>query len=547
MNDNNESAASGEYRSSRRKEAPSPSAPENQSLASAATKANPWLIAAAVIVPTFMEVLDTTIVSVSLPHIAGSLSAATSEVTWVQTSYLISNAIVLPASAWLSSFFGRKRFFLACVAIFTLASGLCGVAPTLGVLIVARVLQGAGGGALQPLSQAILLESFPPARHGQAMGVWGLGVVVAPVLGPLLGGWITDSYSWRWLFYINLPVGLLALVMILRFISDPDYVQASKPRRIDAVGFTLLTLWLGTLQTVLDKGQDEDWFSAPWICWFTVISVVSLVALLIWELRSPNPIINLRVLANRNFAVGTILATVIGIISYSPLTLLPLFLQNLMGYTAIQSGIAQSPRGIGALLAMPLVGMLTSKIDSRKLIIVGILLCAVSGFRMSNINLEVARSSFALSNFIQGLGLALTFVPLATTAMGLLPKDQMGNAAGLFNLMRNLGGSIGISLVTTMVARGAQAHQAYLVTHLTPLDAPYLSGLQAMQTTLEQRVTPAQAQAMAPGAIYNALLQQSNLLAFVDDFRWLALLCLLSIPVVLFLKRVASSRNIAAH
>ncbi len=253
----------------------------------ASIKVNPWLIAAAVVVPTFMEVLDTTIVSVSLPNIAGSLSASTSEATWTQTSYLISNAIVLPASAWFSSFFGRKRFFLACVVIFTAASVLCGMAPTLGMLIVARILQGAGGGALQPLSQAILLESFPPAKHGQAIAVWGLGVVVAPVLGPVLGGWITDNYSWRLLFYMNLPMGLLAIAMIVRFISDPQYVQASKPRRIDVVGFVLLTLWLGTLQTVLDKGQDADWFSAPWICWFTVISIVSLVGLLIWELRTP--------------------------------------------------------------------------------------------------------------------------------------------------------------------------------------------------------------------------------------------------------------------
>jgi len=512
-----------------------------------ANKVNPWLIAAAVILPTFMEVLDTTIVSVSLPHIAGSLSAATSEVTWVQTSYLISNAIVLPASAWFSSFFGRKRFFLACVGIFTVASGLCGVAPTLGVLVIARVLQGAGGGALQPLSQAILLESFPPARHGQAMGVWGLGVVVAPVLGPLLGGWITDSYSWRWLFYINLPVGLLALAMILRFISEPDYVQASKPRRIDAVGFGLLTLWLGTLQTVLDKGQDDDWFSAAWICWFTVISIVSLIALLIWELRTSDPIINLRVLANRNFAVGTVLAFVVGVVSYSPLTLLPLFLQNLMGYTALQSGFAQSPRGLGALLAMPLVGLLTSRIDSRKLIITGTILSGVAAFAMSNIDLEVAKSSFVLANFIQGTGLAITFVPLATTAMGLLRKEQMGNATGLFNLLRNLGGSVGISMVTTMVARGAQAHQATLVTHLTPMDPAFQSRMQEMQAALAHQVPVAQANAMAPGAIYKSLLQQSNLLAYVDDFRTLALLCFLSIAVVLLFKKVAVKGKLAVH
>jgi len=513
----------------------------------ASIKVNPWLIAAAVVVPTFMEVLDTTIVSVSLPNIAGSLSASTSEATWTQTSYLISNAIVLPASAWFSSFFGRKRFFLACVVIFTAASVLCGMAPTLGVLIVARILQGAGGGALQPLSQAILLESFPPAKHGQAIAVWGLGVVVAPVLGPVLGGWITDNYSWRLLFYLNLPIGLISLAMILRFISDPQYVQASKPRRIDVVGFVLLTLWLGTLQTVLDKGQDADWFSAPWICWFTVISIVSLVGLLIWELRTPDPIMDLRVLANRNFAVGTLVFTVIGVIFYAPQTLLPLFLQNLVGYNALQSGLAQAPRGIGILVAMPISGMLTSRIESRKLVAVGMVLTAVAAWMMSNIDLEVAKSSFLLSNLIQGFGLSLTFVPLTATAMGLLRKEQMGNASGLFNLFRNLGASVGISLATTMVARGAQAHQATLVTHLTPLDPVFQSRLQAMGAALAQQVTGAQARVMAPGAIYQSLLQQSNLLAYVDDFRWLALLCFVSIPLVLFLKKVSSEGKVSVH
>src|SRR6266403_3494809 len=376
-------------------------------------KVNPWLIAAAVILPTFMEVLDTTIVSVSIPHIAGSLSASTSEVTWVQTSYLISNAIILPTSAWFSSYFGRKRFFMACTTIFTIASFLCGMAPTLGFLIFARVLQGAGGGALQPLSQAILLDSFPPAKHGQALAVWGLGVVVAPVLGSVLGGLLTDNYSWRFLFYMNLPIGLVSMVMILRFISDPRYVQASKPRRIDVAGFALLTLWLGTFQTVLDKGQDADWFSAPWICWFTVISVVSLAALLIWELRTPDPIIDLRVLANRNFAVGTLLFTVIGVIFYAPQTLLPLFLQNLMGYNALQSGFAQSPRGIGILVGMPIAGMLTRRIESRTLIAGGMVLIAVAAWMMSNIDLEVAKSTFVPSNVIQGFGLSIVFVPLA--------------------------------------------------------------------------------------------------------------------------------------
>jgi DHA2 family multidrug resistance protein len=508
---------------------------------------NPWLIAVAVIVPTFMEVLDTTIVSVSLPNIAGSLSASTSEAAWAQTSYLISNAIVLPASAWFSSFFGRKRFFLACTAIFTLASVLCGLAPALGVLIVARILQGAGGGALQPLSQAILLESFPPAKHGQALAVWGLGVVVAPVLGPVLGGWITDNYSWRLLFYMNLPIGLLALMLIERFVSDPHYIQASKPGRIDVTGFVLLALWLATLQTVLDKGQDADWFSATWICWFTGISIVSFVALLIWELRIADPIMDLRVLANRNFAVGTLIFTVIGVIFYSPQTLLPLFLQNLMGYNALQSGFAQAPRGIGILIAMPISGMLMSMIESRKLIAAGMVLTAVAAWMMSNIDLQVAKSSFILSNVIQGFGLSLTFVPLAATAMGLLRKEQMGNAAGLFNLMRNLGASVGISLATTMVARGAQAHQAILVAHLTPLDSVFRSHLEMTQAALAQQVTAAQGETMAPGVIYQSLLQQSNLLAYVDDFRWLALMCFVSILLVFCLKRVSVQEGVSVH
>jgi DHA2 family multidrug resistance protein len=298
-------------------------------------KVNPWLIAAAVIVPTFMEVLDTTVVSVSLPNIAGNLSATNTEATWVQTSYLISNAVVLPASAWFSSFFGRKRFLLACIAIFTIASFICGMAPSLAVLIFARVIQGAGGGALQPISQAILLESFPPAKHGVAMAAYGFGVIMAPVMGPVMGGWITDHYSWRWLFYMNLPIGLLAVWMIRRFVFDPDYIQKARPGRIDGIGFGLMTLWLGTMQTVLDKGQDADWFGAIWIRWFSAVSAVAFVGFVIWELRSSHPIADLRVFKNRNFAVSTLLISVAAVLAYGPMTLLPLFLQGLMGYNSL--------------------------------------------------------------------------------------------------------------------------------------------------------------------------------------------------------------------
>jgi DHA2 family multidrug resistance protein len=510
-------------------------------------KVNPWLIAAAVVLPTFMEVLDSTIVSVALPNIAGSLAASNSESTWVQTSYLISNAVVLPASAWISEFFGRKRFFMASIAIFTAASFMCGMAPSMGILVLARILQGLGGGALQPLSQAILLEAFPQEKRGQAMSVWGVGVIVAPVVGPLLGGWITENYSWPWLFYINIPVGLAALWLIQQFIVDPEYLRGAKPGKIDAVGFSLLTLWLGTLQTVLDKAQDADWFSAIWIRWFSVVSVASLIALVIWELRSATPIMNLRVLKNRNFLLGTILVTVFGVVVYSPQTLLPLFLQNLLNYTSLQSGLAQYPRGVGSLLVLPLVGFLSGRVDNRLLILVGTILTGVSSLMMGNIDLEVAKSSFVLANLIQGAGMAVTFVPLTTTAMGLLRNEEMGNATGIYNLMRNLGGSIGISVVTTMVTRGAQAHQAYLATHVTAYDTTYQTALQASQSMLGFSAGHAQALLMAPGAIYNALLQQSNLLAYVDDFRRLALVSFLSLVAVFWMRRVSGKGTIAMH
>lgn len=512
-----------------------------------APKTNPWLIAAAVVLPTFMEVLDTTIVSVSLPYIAGNLSVSSSDATWVQTSYLISNAIVLPASAWLSAYFGRKRYFMVSIAVFAMASLLSGLAPSLGFLLAAQLLMGAGGGALQPLSQAILMESFPPAKRGQAMSVWALGVVVAPVLGPVVGGWITDHYSWRWSFYINVPVSVAALWMIQQFVADPPYLRNVKSGRIDAIGFGLLALWLATMQTVLDKGQEDDWFSAQWICWFSVISVVSLITLVIWELREKSPIIDLRVLTNRNFLVGFVIVTLIGILSYSPLTLLPLFQQNLLGYTALQSGLAQYPRGIGSLIVLPLVGFLSSRVDNRIIIIAGIVIAASASLMLGNINLEVAKTNFNLANLLQGAGTATAFVPLATTAMGLLRNEQMGNATGLFNLMRNLGGSVGVSMVTTMLARGAQAHQTMLVAHLTPFDPNFQAALQANQAALAPGVGQAQAHLMAPAMIYNSLLQQSSLLAYVDVFRLLAFMALLCVPAALLMKRASAKKAPAVH
>jgi MFS transporter, DHA2 family, multidrug resistance protein len=508
---------------------------------------NPWLIAAAVILPTFMEVLDTTIVSVALPHIAGSLSASVEESTWVQTSYLISNAIVLPASAWFSGLFGRKRFLLTCIAIFTAASALCGMSFSLGFLVLARVVQGAGGGALQPLSQAILLESFPKEKHGQAMAVFAFGVIVAPVVGPILGGWITDNATWRWAFYLNLPIGLAALWMVRRFVRDPDYVRNAKVGRIDAIGFALLSLWLGTLQTVLDKGQDDDWFSAEWIRWFAAVSALAFVAFVIRQLRTREPIADLRVFRNRNFAVGAALMAAAGVIVYSPLTLLPLFLQGPLDFSALQSGLAQAPRGLGVLLIMPLVGALVGRVDVRKLIGTGFLIAAGSTAMLANISLAMGPHQVDFPNLLQGFGVALITVPLLTTSVGTLAKEEIGNASGLLNLMRNLGASVGISMVTTMVSRGAQAQQAMLAHDFAPGSGALASAIAGARAALTPSMGSVQAASAAPALIYRELLGQSGVLAYIRDFQWLALLCVAVVPLVLLFQKVRATGPVMAH
>jgi MFS transporter, DHA2 family, multidrug resistance protein len=512
-------------------------------------RVNPWLIAASVMLATILEVLDTSVANVALPHIAGNLSASTDEATWVLTSYLVSNAIVLPMTGWLSSFFGRKRFLIGCIGLFTASSVLCGLAPTLGMLIFARVLQGAAGGALQPLSQAILMESFPPEKRGAAMATFGMGVVVAPIIGPVLGGWITDSYSWRWIFYINLPIGLVAALMCQAFVEDPPYLRAAHERRggqIDYVGFGFMAVWLATLQIILDRGQQDDWFSATWICWASGISLATMIAFIIWELRTEHPLVHLSVLANRNFSSGTLLILIVGVVLYSTTALLPLFLQTLMGYPAMNSGMAVSPRGVGAVLALIVVGRLVSWVDMRLLIAVGFGILAYSCWVFGNINLQIATVDVMWPNVLSGLGTACIFVPLTTLAMGSLPNEEMGNAAGIFNLARNIGGGIGISLTTTLVARGTQIHQALLVGNLSPLRPVFGQYLHKTAGALAAHAGAAAAQQGAYGLLYGTLQRQASLFAYVDTFRLLALLCLACIPVVFLFKRTKPGKGPAA-
>ena len=499
---------------------------------------SPWLIALGVMLGTFMQVLDTSIANIALPHIAGSLSATPDEATWVLTSYLVSNAIILPMTGWLGNYFGRKRLFIWCVALFTLASALCGAAPNLPLLILARVLQGVGGGAMVPIAQAVLLESFPSNKRGTAMAIFTQGVVVAPIIGPTLGGWITDNYSWRWVFYINLPVGVLAILLAQWLVEDPPYIKRNTKAPIDFIGFGLLALWLATLQIILDKGQEADWFGSQWVCWFTVISIAAMIGFIARELIVKYPLVDLRILKNRNFAVGVTLITIVVAILYGTTVELPLFLQTLMGYPALQSGYALSPRGIGAFFTTMLVGRLVGRVRNRWLMCVGFPVLALASFMLSDINLQVSEASVIWPSVINGVAISFIFVPLTTAAVGHLPQAQMGNATGLYNLMRNLGGSVGIAFVTTMIQRGAQTHQALMAGDLTPTSPAFTHRLAVLQHILARHTDPVTAVNQAYGLIYQTLDRQAHLWAFADNFKlfgWLALGC---IPLIFLFKRV---------
>lgn len=509
-------------------------------------RANPWLIALAVMLATFMVVLDTSIAVVALPYIAGNLGATQDESTWVLTSYLVANAIILPASTWLSGFFGRKNFLIACTIIFTVASLLCGLAVSMTALVASRVLQGIGGGAMQPLSQAILLESFPPAKRGAATAVFGIAIVVAPIIGPTLGGWLTDNWSWRWTFYINLPVGILAIFLMSLLLDDPPYIRAGKAGRLDGVGFGLIALALGTLQIILDKGQDADWWGAVWLRWFTLICVLCFVGFVVRELSTSGPLVDLSVLKNRNFAVSSILFALFGMMVYALITLQPLFLQSLMGYDAFKSGLSVCPRGFGAFGALFFVGALVGRIDSRLLAALGFAFSAVASYMLSRLTLQVSMTSVVLPNILAGFGTGCLFVPLTTLSVGTLRNEQIGNAIGLQNLIRNIGGSIGLSLVSTFQQRLAQVHQFQMVGNFSPLNLQFTQATATAQHVFERRFDPADALAHARDLLYNTLIQQSDYWSFMNVFFMVACLSLLSVFGILLYSKPRTIHAVSA-
>ncbi|MBZ4685636.1 MAG: drug resistance transporter, EmrB/QacA subfamily [Desulfomicrobiaceae bacterium] len=480
-------------------------------------KAAKWWITASVMIPTLLEILDTSIANVALGHIQGSLSAGQDEVTWVLTSYLVANAVIIPMSGWLGRVMGRKNYLLASVLVFTAASMLCGLATSLEALIFFRILQGLGGGGLQPVSQAILLETFPPAERGLAMAVFAMGAVLGPILGPLLGGYITDHASWHWIFFINVPTGVLAVLMIQTFVEDPPYlVRRQAGELVDTVGLTLLVVGLGCLQVLLDKGQQEDWFASPAMTTLAVVAVVCLTALVFWELRHPNPVVDLRIFADRNFATGNVVMFFGFFAFFGAIVLLPMYLQHLMGYTSWLAGVVLGPSGAIMLLILPVVGRLTQKIDARLILCFGLVVSGLSLVYMSRFTLEIDIGTAMMSRNIQAIGIACFFVPLSYLTMAFVPNERMSNASALFNLLRNLGGSFGTAFVTTMLARRAQFHQARLVEHATPYDLPFAEAVDRLHSLLGSAE-------QALGALYQATLRQAAYMAYMDVFHLQAL------------------------
>lgn len=498
-------------------------------------KANKWIIALAVVLPTLLEVIDTSVVNVALDHIRGSLSAGIDEATWAITAYLVSNAIIIPLTGWLSRLFGRKRYLIFSVVLFTFSSFMCGSATSLSMLIFFRIVQGIGGGALQPISQAILLEAFPPAEYGIAMALFGVGVMFGPIVGPVLGGWITDNWSWNWIFYINIPIGIICIIMLMLFIQDPPYLKRVK-EKIDYWGVGLIVVGIGCLQIILDKGQQDDWFSSAFITRLAVIAAFCLVLFIIVELKTRDPILNLRQLKNISFASANVIQFFAFFVLFGGIVLLPLFVQQLMGYNAFLAGMVLAPGGIATLIAMPIAGKLITKVNPKTVLTLGLFITAYSIFTMSRFNLYVDFSIIAFSRVIMGIGMGFMFVPLSSMAFTTIKKEEMGNATSIFNLVRNIAGSFGVAIMTTLIARRAQFHQMRFSEHLNPLNVNYQLGLSKSAGVLGAQSGTTNHLA-AKGVIYQQLMKQSSLFSFTDAFYFSTLIMVAILPLIFLLKR----------
>ena len=503
-------------------------------------KHNPWLIALTVTMATFMEVLDTSIANVALPHIAGNLSAGQDESTWVLTSYLVSNAIVLPISGWLGTVFGRKRFYMTCVGLFGISSLLCGMAPSLAWLVFFRVLQGIGGGGLAPSEQAILADTFPPRQRGMAFALYGFAVVLAPAIGPTLGGYITDNYNWRWIFFINIPVACLSLFLTHRLVEDPPWLKRLKNKKwnVDFIGLGLIALGLGSLQVVLDKGERDDWFGSPFIVTFAIFAFIGIFGAIIWEYFHPDPIIDIKLFANRTFAISCAMMFMLGVALYGSTVLIPQLLQSLLGYTAAEAGLVLSPGGVVVVFCMPLVGILVSKLDARYLIAFGFGVTAIALYHMTSLNLEISFGKAVEYRAFQAIGLAFLFVPINTMSYVGIPREKNNAVSGMTNLFRNIGGSVGISMVETLLSRRTQFHQDRLAGNFTTYSEQFRSSAQNLAQSLIGRGTSvADATHQAYGTMYQLLYQQASVLAYIDTIWLFAGVSMIMVPMAFLMKK----------
>lgn len=504
----------------------------NQLQAAWKPKHNPWLIALTVTIATFMEVLDTSIANVALPHIAGSVGASQEEATWVLTSYLVSSAVILPISGWISDRIGRKRFYMICVAMFTACSMLCGLAPTLPALILARILQGLGGGGLAPSEQAILADTFPVEKRGQAFALYGMAVVVAPAIGPTLGGWLTDNYNWHWIFFINLPFGLLSLFLSNRMVEDPPEMKERMKRKlpVDFIGLGAVALGVGLLEFTLDKGQEKDWFGSGQIQLTAFLAVITLIFFAIWEWRHPDPIVDLRLLKNRNFGTAVFLQLVLGMVLFGSTVLIPQYLQVLLGYTAERAGMVLSPAGFVMMVMMAVAGRTLGKGDPRLMVMLGYLATAIGLFNLTRLDLYTAYSTATLWRMLQVIGLPFIFIPISTLNYVGVPRDKMNQISSLSNFARNIGGSAGTALLTTFLARSAQVHQLNLASRLSAGSVAVMQEVQRLAALTHSSIAAAQYPALAE--IYGQMQRQAMMLAYKNAFAVLAGVVLLLSPLV---------------
>lgn len=487
--------------------------------------------------PTLIEIVDTSVVNVALDHIRGSLSSGIDESTWTITSYLVSNAIIIPMTGWLSRVFGRKRYLIFSIMLFTVSSFLCGSAWSLQSLVFFRILQGIGGGALQPLSQSILLETFLPRQHGMAMAIFGVGIMFGPIIGPLLGGWITDNWSWHWIFYINVPIGIISILMTMFFITDPPYMKRMK-MKIDYWGLAFLAIGLGCLQIVLDKGEREDWFQSGFIVTLGIISATSLILFIIVEMFAEHPIVNLKAFKSISFSTGNIVMFFGFFNLFASIVLLPIYLQTLMGYTATLAGLVLGPGGIATMVTLIIAGRLINKVNPKGILAFGIIVCAYATYLMSQFNLYADFYTVSWPRIVLGVGMGFFFIPLTTLTMSGIKKEDMGNATAIFNLLRNLGGSFGVAFVTTMLSRRAQFHQFRLVEYLTPFDTAYqMASHQSAQVLQYRGFEGSLSEYGSLATIYRQLMRQASMMSFNDVFYLTSIIMVCILPLVLLMKK----------